>query len=309
MTLINKTWAKCLLAAAVASLAACGGSSSDSSDNGSAMGSFSLALTDGPVDSANQVVVDFSGVSIKPVNGGVIEFLFDESRQIDLLQLQGTASAVIISDEMVPAGTYEWIRLHVNAEHDDVLDSFIELGDGSQLELRVPSGSQSGLKLVQGFTVAAGGSSNFTIDFDLRKSITNPPGLPGAILKPALRLIDNVEVGSIAGVVDSNLVAQECIDAGVNAGAVYIYSGADAMPMDMQGADTDPLTSALVSYGETNEYVYELGFLPAGDYTLAYTCGSADDNPETVDSIAFMGAATVTVVAGSQAEYDFVLTE
>jgi hypothetical protein len=309
MKSINKYWAKCLLVTAISGLVACGGSSDTADDGSATMGSFSLALTDGPVDSANQVVVEFSGVSIKPANGEAIEFLFDEPQQIDLLQLQGSASAAIITDELVPAGAYEWIRLHVNAEHDGVLDSFIELGDGSQLELRVPSGSQTGLKLVTGFTVAAGGGVDFTIDFDLRKSVTNPPGLSGAILKPALRLIDNLAVGSISGVVDSNLVAQECVDAGVSAGAVYVYSGADVVPVDMQGTDTDPLTSALVSFGETNEYIYELGFLPAGSYTVAYTCGSTDDNPEAVDLIEFVGTANVSVVAGIQAEYDFFITE
>ena len=305
---INNTFVHCLALTALSSLYACGGSSGGT-DSTEQTGSFSLALTDGPVDSANQVVVEFSGVSIKPVDGEAIEFLFEEPRQIDLLQLQGSASEAIITDETVPAGEYEWIRLHVNAEHDNILDSFIELGDGSQLELRVPSGSQTGLKLVRGFTLAADGHADFTIDFDLRKSVTNPPGLPGAILKPALRLIDNLEVGSISGSVDANLVAQQCADAGVSAGAVYVYVGSGAMPTDMSGSENDPLTSALVSYGEAAEYRYEVGFLAGGEYTLAYTCGSLDDNPEQVDELVFVGAGDVTVVADQQTTQDFVLTE
>lgn len=303
-----KLRAHCLVLISLLGLAACGGS--DNEDTATEQsGSFSLALTDGPVDSANQVVVEFSGVSIKPAAGDVIEFMFNEPLQIDLLQLQGTASEFIITEETVPAGDYEWIRLHVNAEHDSILDSFIELGDGSQLELRVPSGSETGLKLVQGFAVAADGHANFTIDFDLRKSITNPPGLPGALLKPALRLIDNLDVGSITGSIDANLVAQQCVDAGLSAGAVYIYAGSGAVPVDMHGEDDDPITTALVNYSEEAEYRYEIGFLVEGEYTLAYTCGSLEDDPEQVDELVFVGVADVTVVADQQAVLDFILTE
>ena len=295
-----------MLIATSASLIACGGgSSSDKSDN--ATGSFSLALTDGPVDSANQVVVEFTGVSIKPANGDAIEFTFAEPRRIDLLQLQGTASTALLTDEEVPAGNYEWIRLHVNAEHDGVYDSFIELGDGSQLELRVPSGSQTGLKLVSGFTIGAGSSADFTIDFDLRKSVTNPPGQAGALLKPALRLINNLQVGSVAGTVDANLVAQECDNLELSSGAVYIFTGADVTPVDMSST-AGPLTSALVSFGEGNEYRYEIGFVPAGSYTLAYTCESASDNPDTVEALGFVGASNISVTADQQTLHNFTLS-
>lgn len=294
-----------MLLATSASLIACGGGSS--SNNNDASGSFSLSLTDGPVDSANQVVVEFTGVSIKPADGEAIEFTFAEPRRIDLLQLQGTASTALLTDEEVPAGNYEWIRLHVNAEHDGVYDSFIELGDGSQLELRIPSGSQTGLKLVSGFTIGAGSSADFTIDFDLRKSVTNPGGQAGALLKPALRLINNLQVGSVAGTVDANLVAQECDNVDLSSGAVYIFTGADVTPVDMSST-AGPLTSALVSFGEDNEYRYEIGFVPAGSYTLAYTCDSASDVPDTVEALTFVGTSNISVVADQQTSHNFVLS-
>lgn len=129
--------------------------------------------------------MEFTGVSIKPATGEAVQFVFDEPRSIDLLQLQGNASASLVSGEQATAGQYEWIRLHVNAVEDNVMDSYIEFNDGTQQELNIPSGAQTGLKLVSGFTVPAGGATGFTIDFDLRKSITSPPGMSAAILKPA----------------------------------------------------------------------------------------------------------------------------
>jgi hypothetical protein len=52
--------------------------------------------------------------------------------------------------------------------------------------LLVPSGSETGLKLVSGFTVPSNGVVDYTIDFDLRHAITCPTGQsPACILKPA----------------------------------------------------------------------------------------------------------------------------
>lgn len=284
-------------------VAACGGNA-DSSNAANETGSFSLSLTDAPVDTAYQVVVRFDSVSIKPVDGEAIEFAFETPKDIDLLQLTGNVSEKLLDEVSLPVGDYEWIRLGVLAEHDGELDSFIELSDGSQKELRVPSGSETGLKLNHGFTVSANSNTNFTIDFDLRKSITNPPGLDGALLKPTLRLVDNLEVGSIMGTVSADLLGAECEDVTLNDGAVYVFSGHDIMPTDFQGEETDAVVTASVMYAD-DAYRYEAGFLEAGPYTVAYTCGNAEDELESVETLIFVNATNVTVAAGEAVELNF----
>ncbi len=306
MKLLKKYPLQLLLASSLTALAACGGSSGS---GGESTGSFSLAVTDAAIDSASHVFVEFSGVSIKPADGEAIEFTFDEAKSIDLLALQGSASEGLVNGEEVPAGDYEWIRLHVNAENDGVLDSYLELDTGNQLELRVPSGSQTGLKLVSGFTVTANGTADFTIDFDLRKSVILPPSdaIGGAMLKPTLRLIDNTAAGSIAGNVDLEVITEQCAsDTGEQFGAVYVYSGTDATVSDVSGGDGDPITTALVSESG-GEYSYEAGFLDEGDYTVAYTCGAMDDDPEAEDSLTFVGESNATVEADAETEVNFTL--
>ncbi len=300
---MNKTMSSIAVSMAMI-LSGCGGSSGGSDDD--ATGSFSLSVTDGPIDSANQVVVVFTGVSIKPADGTAMEFTFDTPMSIDLLQLQGSIAEDLLSNETIPVGDYDWVRLHVTAEHDDIMDSFIELSDGTQKEIWVPSGSKTGLKLVQGFTVAAGGNVDFTIDFDLRKSLTDPQGLSGVILKPTLRLVDNISVGSVAGSIDASLVSELCADASIDDGTVYIYSGADITPSDLSGADSDPVTTALVN-SEDSSYQYEIGFLVEGDYTIAYTCDAVSDDPLVVDELTFSGTTNVSVTAGTTSTIDFQL--
>jgi len=76
--------------------------------------------------------------------------------------------------------------------------------------LIVPSGAESGLKMNRGFTLPADGSVALTVDFDLRKSLHAPPGqksmmetcTQGYLLRPTLRLVQDSEVGAIAGTID-----------------------------------------------------------------------------------------------------------
>lgn len=275
------------------------GCNSDSSDTGR----LSLQVTDAPVDSASKVVVSFSGVELQS-SGSRTEILFAEPRSIDLLALQGSNSASLLDGQALPAGEYQWLRLLVNAEQDGVLDSYIEFEDGSQEELSVPSGSQTGLKLVRGFTLLAGGSADFTIDFDLRKSIVDPNGGQGMHLKPALRLIDNAQSGTITGTLAGELLAEACADVSLDAGAVYAFVGSDAVADDVDGDAGDPLTSALVQEN-AGVYSYELGFMPVGSYTLAYSCEAAADSPENDDVIVFAGQLNAEVVADETTQADF----
>ena len=159
---------KALIPAFLFALAGCGGG-----DSSTAQGTLSLGVTDAPVDNANRVVVEFTGVSVKPADGEAEVFDFDTPRQIDLLALQGGETELLLDDVVLNAGDYEWIRLTVNAGMN-ASDSFIELEDGSVHALFIPSGNQTGLKLVRGFVVPVNASADFTIDFDLRKSVVDP---------------------------------------------------------------------------------------------------------------------------------------
>lgn len=300
----KNTLASAMVLASLGLVAGCDSNSSGSATAGT--GTFTLAITDGPVDSATKVVVEFSGVSIKPADGEALVFDFAEPKSIDLLQLQGSNSDGLLTGEVVASGSYEWIRLHVNAERDDVMDSYMEMDDGTMVELYVPSGAQTGLKLVSGFTIAAGGSADFTIDFDLRKSITNPRGMPAAILKPALRIVDNMVVGSLTGSISSELVASECADSTVDDGSVYVYAGAGITPTDIQGTSSDPIATALVHNVE-GVYEYEVGFLAAGEYTVAYTCNAGIDDPATAEAVSFTSTTSTVVVTDLPTLVDFSL--
>lgn len=337
-----------LMAAGACAIAVLAGCSSGGGD-GSGSGTLSIGLTDGPVESAESVVVAFTGIQLKSASEGapMDPVVFDQSScddydaatdtcSIDLLELTGSTRKVVFNEEL-EAGTYEWLRLSVDADLNE-MDSYIEFADGSMCSLWVPSGDETGLKLVSGITVTANGVSDYTLDFDVRSSITAPPGLnPGSseactqnyVLKPALRIVDTTEVGTIAGTIDGSLLdAAECRDVDpadgiVDSLAVYVFEDFDSenpVSVDDYDGEGDPIASAIAEY-DGSSYGYEVGYLLAGDYRLGATCTSDVDDvgvdnfdcdPSTDDNcvatepaFGFLDERTVTVDIDSENNGDF----
>jgi hypothetical protein len=259
-----------------------------------------ISITDAVIDSAQKVVVQFSGLSIQPENGDTIEYTFDTPRDIDLLSLQGTLFTSLINEQVIPVGTYESIRLHVNASKDDVNDSFIQLDDGSEHELFIPSGSQSGLKINSGFELTETRDLHLMIDFDLRKSVVLSNN--GYKLRPTLRLVDMDDVQHISGSIDSALLsADHCSDSIPATGnAVYLFEGYDIVADDIDNQNPNPMTSAAINLNPANGlYEYTFAFMPPGEYTLAFTCQADLDNPETNDGIIFSYSENISVEAAT----------
>lgn len=293
------------ISALAAGIAACGGGGS--SDSGET-GTVSFGMTDAPATDFSNVTVAFTELRLKPADGDWISFPLDGFASQNLLDLQGGVSAPLITDEEVPAGTYTELRLIVDTEQ-----SFVkrESEADKTYTLAIPSGEQSGLKLKGEFVVAADTSTDFTVDFDVHKSIVDPQGgsLAEYLLKPSMRLMNNLEVGSITGQVDYSLIQQERgsdpdkADCAPNyEGSAYIFAGADIVPSDLNvNNDTgNPLLVIPVTLDDGSLYTYTAGFLPEGDYTVSYSC-QVDDN-ETDDAIEFDGTQNVTVTAGETAQ-------
>lgn len=282
---------------------------------GPGSGSLVLSITDAPVDTAEQVVVEFSGVEIQPENGDRIQITYANPKTINLLALQGGLRATLIENLTLDVGGYSWIRLKVNAVEGD-RDSYIVIG-GNEFELHIPSGAQTGLKLNTPFHVNDGEILDFTIDFDLRKSVHQPVGQKDAggnpiyYLRPTLRLLQTKSTGTISGVVNTQIFSDELNCSANEAGyAVYLFQG-NVTPDDMDGIAPDPITTAMVTAG--NSYAYTLAYLEPGVYTIAATCMADLDAPDTDDNeatdvppVTFVHAATVNVSAGVTTPYDLL---
>ncbi|GBO89917.1 DUF4382 domain-containing protein [Marinobacter salsuginis] len=300
------------VSALAAGIAACGGGSDGTGTTGST-GTVSFDVTDAPAMEFSDVTVSFTGISLKPEDSEWVEFNFDEPKTWNLLELQGGISEPLITEEEVPAGNYTQLRLLVNTEE---LASYVVLKDQPDVKksLAVPSGTQSGLKLNGDFVVAADTQTDFTIDFDVRKAIVNPQGqsLADYLLKPSLRLVNNLEVGSITGEVDYVTINSTRLNnddlancAEDYAGSVYVYQGADVEPTDINVTSdgVQPIMAVPVTDEDIDGiYNYTAAFLVEGDYTISYSC-QLDDN-EADDELDFEGTQNVSVVADTETEAD-----
>ncbi len=293
--------------------AACGGSGGGGGqDDAEQFGFLSLGISDGPIHSAQKVCITFDEIELKGPGGGTTVIALDPAEKINLLEFQGSNAMPLLVNEQLPAGAYNWMRLGVDAERGsnggagdtggDVCDgeaSYIVMDDGSVHNLYVPSGAQTGLKLVGGYTVPINDTATLTAEFDLGKSLTEPPGLaPDVKLRPTIKLVNNNEVGTLTGTVANALAEAEMCQP-----SVYLFDdGVTPNPIvDGEEDPNDPIATAVVNASEQADgavlWEYTIGFILAGSYEAAFTCDGETFVPE--------GGADVSIVAGETTMVDF----
>ena len=188
------------------------------SPNGTAQ--LTVLLTDAPSMYLDSAWVDIGAVELIGGEGGPI-LLSDDGTDgfVDLMQLQGVATEAL-ADVEIPAGTYNQLRLVVEAARVKLADGYT-FNDGSvRDDLTVPSGAQTGIKLNlkaadseagDGGVEIAGGQTVLVVDFDVNQSFViqgnpeTPAGINGILFKPTLRVVVNNVAGSISGTVSTEI--------------------------------------------------------------------------------------------------------
>lgn len=275
---------------ALLALSSCGGGSSD--------GRINLDITDSPTDDASSVVVEFTGIRAQPAGGAVVSYDFRQPEQLDLAQLQNGIRASLVQNLALPSGHYQWLELEVSAT-PGAQDSSVTLNSGGVHGLVLTATGSAGLRISGGFDVQANEGSSFIIDFDARRSVLPPaPASTDYRLQPVLRMLDERAAGNIVGSVPGNLAAAAgCVP------VVYVYAGTVGNPVDLDTADpapSQPVTEAPVKLETAfGAYRFTAAYLPAGTYTLAFTCGAGLDDPTQADTITFSPIGSVVAEAGA----------
>jgi len=337
MNIISKRSSLGLAALLAISLTGCGGGSG-SGPTEEGMGVLNLSVSDGGIEAA-KVCIKFDGVQIKPTGEDPpIEIVLDEPVIVNLLANQGANSQPITS-EQVPAGTYEWIRLMVDASRGSnggvndgglATDACEVDGDGSYLldpdgntyNLFVPSGDQSGLKLIKDITIPVNASGDYTAEWDLGKSFIAPPGLaPDALMKPVVKLVKNNEVGTLVGQVADELANPAPVEPPACdsefAPKVYVFDeGVDPNAInDPDDPDElDPVATGLVTQQQQDDgsmqYRYSIGFLLPGRYDPVFTCdGETFVTPFPENQEGLVEGVTTAIEVGETTTVDFLIDD
>lgn len=180
-------------------------SCSDSTNTDMETGTLRLILVDAPADmeGVESLEVVFDKILIHRGSGGEdpvdgwITILYNtlpvEQRTFDLMELVNGDFGFLCEEEL-EAGTYTQIRI--------MFESATLVVDGEPQNLFIPSGDQTGIKLVGGFKVDPNVITEFTLDFDVAKSLHEaPPGSGNYILRPTIRVVQTTLSGTISGTV------------------------------------------------------------------------------------------------------------
>lgn len=179
-------------------LAACGGSSSSGT---AAPGTLSLQMVDATTPDFKAIYVTIDRVDVHP-EGGDWTTVATPQKTYNLLELINGVQETLGEEELAP-GNYTQLRLILAATPDDGLNllgqTHGELGNyvitqGDEIhELKVPSGLQSGIKLVNTFTIASNEETQLILDFDAARSVVLA-GNPSKdnykyLLKPTIKVV------------------------------------------------------------------------------------------------------------------------
>lgn len=160
-------------AAAIGLLAACGSSGP---------GQLAVNLMGAPNPAVDQIVVNVTKVTAHSTSAGWVTVGPTPSPlKVDLLKLQTSVAALGLVT--LPAGTITQIRLFISQDGNFVVPS----GSTAQQPLVVPSGFESGIKIVGPFEVPACTRLTVTLDFDGKSSIEFHLANGTWILRPVIR--------------------------------------------------------------------------------------------------------------------------
>lgn len=206
-----------------------------------ASGTVRVSLTDSPAD-FDSVILVIREVAVHragPENSGWTSFDPDSARH-DLLRLRNGVFAEL-GEVLVDAGHYTQVRLLLDP------GSYV-VENGVRRDIVIPSGLQTGLKLVGEFDVAAGASVDLGLDFDATRSFVET-GSGKLLLKPTVR----VEVMNLTGAIRGFVQPSD------PASLVYAIAGPDTLA----GAAT------------ASDGAFLLPLLPPGAYTVAVDAPAA----------------------------------
>lgn len=171
----------------------------------------------------------------------------------DLLELRN-GKDTLLGGISLPSGHISQIRLVLGEDNQVVLE------DGTTVDLKTPSGQQSGVKLNVNADLKGGVPYELVMDFDAARSIVKAGNSGQYLLKPVIRTFARAAGGAIQGVV--------------------LPDSANAQVMAIAGTDT--LGAIPDASG-----VYKFWGIPENNYTLVFTPdASSGYMPDTLQNVA-----------------------
>lgn len=174
-------------------------------------GSLSTSLTDSATDDYKAVYVTIARVDVHlggdVNNEGTWKTVATPNKTYNLLELvNGVRENLGLTS--LDAGRYTQMRLIIGLTPSSGLNIFSKQHpyanyvidtDNAIHQLKVPSGSQTGLKIVNGFDITANQTTELILDFDAQRSVVIAGSSGQYLLKPTVKVLQAKDCALVSG--------------------------------------------------------------------------------------------------------------
>jgi len=266
----------------LAFLIACSGGGGGGDSSVVTMGTLSTSLTDSSTEDYRAVYVTIDRVEVQAAGETGWQIVATPETTYNLLDLvNGVREELgLIS---LNSGHYNQLRLILGNQADggnNILSlphPFANyLIDQANVvhDLKVPSGFNTGIKIVHGFDISENQTTELILDFDAQKSIVKAGNSGKHLLKPTIKVLQTVESAILTGLVSSAGSGPPTVGIEGALVSAQVDNGLTADAKDRLTIERSTITASddlSTDADETGQYTL---FLPAGDYNLvAYFTG------------------------------------
>ncbi len=174
-------------------------------------GQLSLSLTDSPAAQYKAVYVTIAEIDVNNEADpeDVWTTVATPNQTYDLLALAGGVREELALADLVP-GNYNQLRLIIGTTKTNGLNilgqahpfaNYVIDTNDNIFELKVPSGVQTGVKIVKGFTISESRTTELILDFDAARSVVVAGNSGNYLLKPTIQILDTTEASIVSGLV------------------------------------------------------------------------------------------------------------
>ena len=301
-----------ILSLSILIFTACGGGGGGGgSSGGGETGTVSVGLTDSATGQYLAIYVTIDEVQVNKNDGSSSgnsgwKTVANPMKTYNLLKLVNGVTEILGEDELA-AGTYHQIRLIIGktAESENNIDgvphpyaNYVVLndGDGLYVPLKIPSGYQTGVKLVHTFVVEDGGFVELVLDFEACKSVVET-GIGKYILKPTIKVIEPVNKSLVYGKVTEH-----------NTDPAIPITGALVSAQISDGLSASVVRSTLTSDEDTQEGQYMLLLSPGQTYNVVVYSDTKVDDSGT-QKLYLPACAGITAPLDGELEQNFTLVK
>lgn len=284
-------------------------------------GQLSLSLTDKPSDDYDAVYVTIARIDVHKAEDldGEWMTVATPAKTYDLLALAGGVREQLglVSLE---AGHYSQLRLIIGDTHDGGVNilghthpaaNYVVDTDGFEHEMKIPSGYQTGIKLVQSFDINENSTTELTFDFDAARSVVRAGNSGKYLLKPTVQVIDMGLAAVIGGTV-TTMEEETPVGVGGALVSIQVYDSTAADAKDQIAVKASTFTDdtdlhrgdykfffAVDPAGETFNIVAGQDGLVSDAARLFIENGTAYTQDFELDAVTESGTVNVTITGAT----------